>query len=586
MHETQPPSPTLIYSRERHLAPNDPSEARHKRIVGLIRLGLILVTVCLYGLDWTLSRGAYGDAFHHLMNGVFVHDVIRDPFAFMSDPMTFAANYYMHFPAVSLGYYMPGFAAIQALLMLVFGVSAATGQLAVLLCAVLMMVFSYEWFRLRMGHWWAAGGAVVLVSTPQFVYWGRDIMLEIPMVAFVIGAMWLFEKLCRQEHPRWTTAIGWGLLSAMAVLIKQHALMLLGIYFFGMFAVRRTGHLRYPCIWSGIAIIVAASSAVIAITFALGGDAVGHSVGFTPQHVVDRFNLEQWTYYLQLIPSRVGYMTLVLAGVGLISALQRRDRYVWTMIVWIVCFYLMHSFFKAQSARYAVLWIPPFCMLALIGLRFVSHGFEQPAQPGIRKIRWMGAMMLLIYTSTTLAHTLNINKHVVPSAYQRAADDLSERLGPFTCLTFFPDRPGRMAVCYRLAVEERARHEGADIYSFGSIIRAKQVLSGWTKRWHTVDALTQAVKHWNVKCILTESPKSIDQLAGDSVVQQAMQHILDTNEFKPIRTYLVNLDPRYRHPRRTMTLYERIEPIEFNPNALPPVHTGRIPVDVAKAAAE
>ena len=575
------PHPPTGTGDDPHPRPADP---RDRRATRWLRLGLIMLTLVLYGRDWTLSRGAYGDSFHHLINGVFIHDVLIHPRDFLADPVAFGAQYYLHYPAVSLGYYMPGFAAIEAVLMLMFGVSAATGQLAVLLCAVLMAVFAFEWFRLRFGHWWSAGGTVILMSMPQLVYWGRDIMLEIPMMAFVMGAIWMFEKLARDPRPAWRAAIVWGLLTAAACLIKQNALMLLGVYFISTIAMRRWGHLRFGSIWAGVLICVVAAALVVAITFALGGDAVGHSVGFTKQHVLDRFNIDQWTYYLRILPKRVGYLTLILAGIGLIGAFQTRDRYVWPSVMWIVCFYVMHSYFKAQSARYACLWLPPFCMLGLMGLRSVCHGFQHPPGSGRRSARWIGVAMLMIYASTMLAHTVNLVPYIVSSAYQRAADDLSERLGPFTCMTFFPDRPGRIAVCYRLAVEERHRQTGEDIYAFGRILRAKQVLTGWRDRWQTVETVTDKLKLWNVKFILTETPRSMDAHAGDTEIHAIMRGIIATGDFQPIRTYQVLLDPVYRYPKRTLTLYERVGPLDYHPGAIPPVHTGRIPLDMARAA--
>lgn len=478
-----------------------PGANRRRRVANWIRVALVLLTLILYGRGLAHSRGSYGDAFHHLINGVFLYDVFQQPTEFLRDPWAFGGKYYLHFPAVSLGYYMPGFPLIESLLMLVLGVSPATGQLAVLLCAIAMALFTYEWFRLRFGHWWAAGGTVVLVSMPQLVYWGRDIMLEIPMMAFVIGAMWLFEKLCRQEQPRWSTAISWGIVTAAAVLIKQHALLLLAIYFFSMLAVRRWGHLRFPAIWIGILIGSAAAAGVVAVTFALGGDAVGHSIGFTKQHALDRFVPEQWTFYLGILPTRIGSITLALAAVGLISAFQSRDRYVWPYVIWIVCFYIMHSYFKAQSARYACLWIPPFVMLSVIGLRFFSDGFERPSAKGYRHLKWVGASALAAYAALILAHTIHLKPTPVPSAYQRSADDLCERLGGYTCLTFFPDRPGRIAVCFRMAVEEKSQQTGSSIYSFGRILRAKQVFRDGRERWGEADALSKALKDWNVKCL-------------------------------------------------------------------------------------
>lgn len=130
-----------------------PAPAR--RSAQLPLLGLVALTLLLYGYGWTQSRGAFGDSFHHLINGIFVYDAARDPGAALSDPLEFGYRYYRHFPAVNLGYYLPLFAMIEALLMSVFGVSSASGQFAVLLTAVAMALFMYAWWRSRLD---AGGG--------------------------------------------------------------------------------------------------------------------------------------------------------------------------------------------------------------------------------------------------------------------------------------------------------------------------------------------------------------------------------------------------------------------------------------------
>jgi len=124
---------------------------------------LIGATLVLYGRGLTQSAGGYGDAVHHLMNGIFVHDALADPARSMAHPIEYGFRYYRYFPAVNIGYYPTVFPLLSGILMLVFGVSGTTGQLTVLLLAVALTLFSFEWFRLRLETWWAAGATVLLI---------------------------------------------------------------------------------------------------------------------------------------------------------------------------------------------------------------------------------------------------------------------------------------------------------------------------------------------------------------------------------------------------------------------------------------
>ena len=561
--ETAPPIRTLRWSR-------------------LPVYGLVVLTLVLYGRGFTHSRGASGDSFHHLINGIFVYDAARSPADALADPMGFATRYYSHYPAVSLGYYPPGFAMIEASLMALFGVSAATGQLAVLLLSLLMALMAYAWLRLRFDPWWAAGTAAVLVSTPLLVDWGRGIMLEVPLVAFVIGAMWGFERALRSDRPSWSAVLTTAVCTTLAVWTKQHALLLLGIFAVSILASRRWRLLFMPRMLAGVLWIAAAAGGVIAMTLMVGGDAVGHTTGFTAQHAVDRINLAQWTFYLKRIPSILGWPMLLTAGLGFVWVCCRKETHVTPLLAWIVLFYLMHSYFKAQHIRYASLWIPPFCVLAAIGLKHLP--FSLPLPKGLSSSRRRvsaGAVVLTLWVVVAVVGGYPRPIRAVPSVYQRATDDLCDRQGPFTCLTYFPDRPGRIAVCLRLAVEER-RSRRRDIYSFGRILRAMHVVRAWRARYRDISHLNTSLMNWNVKYILTELPRPRDYFARINELAAAVDGLIDPDRgyFRLVRSYPVKLTDGRSPTERTLALYERIEPMEYDPEAAAPLHTARVGIKV------
>lgn len=530
-------------------------------------LGLVLLTVLLYGQGLTRSRGYYGDSFHHLINGIFVHDAMHEPVLALSDPVGFALDYYMHYPAVNLGYYPPVFPIIMAFLMMVFGVSATTGQLAVLFMSIMMTVFAFAWFRLRFELPWAATATVLFISTPLLVYWGRDIMLEIPMMAMVMGAIWAFERLMRAERPTWPSAMTWTLFSVLAIWTKQHALLLLAIYAPTVVLTRRWRHFFHPSMILASIMICVAAVGLIRFQLRLGGDAVEHSVGTTTQQVAQRFNTDQWTYYLRNISEIVSWPALVLSPFGVYFALQKRERYLSMILVWPIMFYLMHSYFSVRNPRYGVLWVLPFCALAVIGLKHFAQWV-----PVFRERLWI-PMVTACCISFYLATQVTVPE--VPSAYQRAAEDLADRMGPYSCISYFPDRPGRAAVCYRLAVEER-RNPERDIYSFGRILRAKQLHSASNGRWRESEEAAADFRQWNVKYILTEHPHVLERWNRDWRVTQMMYKILELGEFRAIRTYPVHYSTSLVS-NRMVTLYERIAPLPLNENAAPVIRTKRIP---------
>ncbi len=536
---------------------------------------LIVLTIVLYGLGLTHSRGVFGDSFHHLANGIFVHDAASLPSEALRDPLRFGIQYYRHFPAVNLGYYPPAFAIFQASLMFVFGVSSVTGQLAVFVTALLMALLSFAWMRLRFSPWWAAATAAAIVATPQLVFWGRDIMLEVPALACMIGAMWGFERTLRSDRPTWSAAMACAVFTTLALWTKQHTLLLLGVYAVSIIATRRFKLLISPPVLVAMLVITLAAAGVVAMTLRIGGTAVGHTAGFTKAHIAERFNVEQWVYYLRVLPAIVTWPTLVLSALAIVCVWRGREPYVSPLLAWVVLFYVMHAYFRAQALRYGCLWIPPFCVLAAIGLKHFSMLLPLRWSPrrGARPLP-VGALLLAAWTSSTIVRGALVSTPPLPSVYQRAANDLADRMPPFTCMTFFPDRPARIAVCYRLAVEERCG-PGQDIYSFGRIVRAKHIKRHLRDQASAPDALADLLGDWNIKYILTETPRPIDLLVGDDEIARLVDGLVAGDHYVEVRRYPVRL-PTGELPVRTMVLYERVGHMVFNPDAAPPLDLGRI----------
>ncbi len=553
-----------------------------------ILVALLLLTLLLYGKGWTYGAGEFSDASHHLMNGIFVHDAVHHPVSALSDPVEFVFEYYRHYPAVNIGYYPPVFPIIEASFMLMFGASGPTAQLAVLLMSLLMTFFSFKWFRLRFSPWWAAAATVLLVANPLLVYWGRDIMIEVPVLAFLMGAIWTFEKLLQSDTPSWRGAIGFCLLTILAIWTKQHALMLLPVFLISTLTTGRWRHLLRGPIITAISVIVLAAGALVYSQLKLGGDAVGHSLGFTAQHVADRFNYDQWLNYVYRLPFVASWPILIAGLFGTAVAMQGRLKNSSVLFSWIAVFYLMHSYMKAQDVRYALLWLPPFCALAMAGAQgFTSliHRRSELQTDGKRlQANAIVAACLVVFM---LYQGNQVKVPRVPSAYQRAASDLSDKLGEFTCLVSIPERASRMAVFYRLAVQEKLSKD-RDIFSFGRIIRANQLLRDWKDNFGSAEELAKKLKSWNVKYVLRESPSPLNEQAGQVSTAEALDALLAQSAFRAIRTYPVEIRDigfpvkiaRNTHPHRTITLYERIEPMGFNPNAAPTIKPRRVPVSI------
>jgi len=338
-----------------------------------------------------------------------------------------------------------------------------------------------------------------------------------------------------------------------------------------------------PFVVAGV-IVALAASLLVALHLPLGGQAVGETVGHEWQGVASRFAPRRWFYYIRALglpaitegpmPSTIlPVPTLIAAMLGLVWVFLRRETYVLSLLTWGAVFYVMHTFNVAVDVRYACLWVPPFAALAAIGLRHLQIRLPVTGRyAGSLAGLSLGAVLMIVLVGYSILRGLAVEVPQIPSAYQRAAADLRDRMPPFNGLTSLSDRPGRAAVCYRLAVEERRGM--ADIYSFGRIVRAEQAMKREHGRLPDASAVAESLRRWNVKYLLIEKPTSEYPRVG-----VVIDDVLKLGEFKEVSSYPIRLPYKTVFPHRTLTLYERIGPFPFDPAApLPHVRTTRVPI--------
>src|SRR5258708_9899368 len=131
----------------------------------------------------------WSDVPRHALNGVFVRDLIADlPW---SDPVGYAVQYYIRYPALTILFYPPLFYLFSAPFFALFGVSHAVALLPVLTgyfafgCGVYAV--SRRWFT-RVP---ALAGALMLMAAPFVTLLCRHRILELPRYALLTSTVWL-----------------------------------------------------------------------------------------------------------------------------------------------------------------------------------------------------------------------------------------------------------------------------------------------------------------------------------------------------------------------------------------------------------
>jgi hypothetical protein len=200
---------------------------------------------CLYflidvGLQWRGNAfrselGANPDEPAHYVTGLLFHDYISA--GLPGNPLSYARNFYLHYPKVALGHWPPFFYMVQAAWTLPFTPSrtsvillmaALTALLATVLCQTI-------WGEFSLGAGVAA--AILFLSLPVIEEFSSLVMSEILSALLVVLAVLAYGRYLDTE--RWQPAAWFGIWATLAMLTKATGIELALIPLCAILATRR-----------------------------------------------------------------------------------------------------------------------------------------------------------------------------------------------------------------------------------------------------------------------------------------------------------------------------------------------------------
>lgn len=307
----------------------------------------------------------FPDADRILMDSVFLRDLLVDlPLA---DPIGYTKDYFVQYPALSIGYRPPFFPFVAALLQLLVGPEMWATRLALFGFVLVGVASSYFWIRRHYGPWPAWGATALWLTTPYLAQWGWYTMAELTVLSMALLAANLFDKYLAEGKP---ALLYWSVLAvALAAWTKQTALFLLP--WFAAMALaegRFLAILRRREAWIaafGLGVLLAP---LVAMTLMLGDLNLEQSVGGT-----NRWTLANWTVRLKTILHHLTPPLLALSVVGAIWAGLKRDRHGLPFALLIVVVYGVFSYISGKNDRYPIFWVPAFALFAVLPFHFLSQ---------------------------------------------------------------------------------------------------------------------------------------------------------------------------------------------------------------------
>jgi 4-amino-4-deoxy-L-arabinose transferase-like glycosyltransferase len=337
---------------------------------------LCIATVCLFAfvvLGKDIARGGLidPDASAHVMDGVLIHDwLLAGPRAWLT-PMRFAQEQYGHYPTLGIGgHYPPGFAVVEAGFFLIFGVSAPSARLCVVFFGVLAAVGCYVFVRPLADRVTAVIAAILLIALPASTQWGRQVMLEVPLMASLLWAAVAFSWYFRA--PTWTRFAVMCLTALFTVLFKQTGVFLICALAMTLAYCALQGKIPKP---HAAVVVLIAVAALMGMLLTLDDACLKTVSGYQTQAPWSTASI---LFYPRAIPGLVGRIVIVAALAGFALSYRRLKHHWWFLSAWVFVALVMVSVASLKTPRFVYVAVLPLVVWAAFATGLALNAIRWP----------------------------------------------------------------------------------------------------------------------------------------------------------------------------------------------------------------
>src|SRR5438105_11655512 len=185
---------------------------------------LILAIVLSQSLSGAFASeaGGHPDEPAHFVTGLMVRDYLVSHRA--ASPLSFAEDYYAHYPKVAIGHWPPVFYVIEGAWMTLFGWSRSSLMLLIALITAGMCTYVYMCLRDRLGRLIAAATALALLLLPVVRQYSNMVMADVLLAALMFASAVAYARYL--ETHRWMYSALFAVFAGLGILTKGNAITL------------------------------------------------------------------------------------------------------------------------------------------------------------------------------------------------------------------------------------------------------------------------------------------------------------------------------------------------------------------------
>jgi hypothetical protein len=481
----------------------------------------------------------WSDASRHALNGVFVRDLLGDlP---LSDPVGYATQYYLRYPALTVLFYPPLFYLLSAPFFALFGVSHAVAMVPESLACLGFALGCFAVYRRWVGRAAALAGALLLMSAPIVALWGRQVMLDIPCYAFLIWSVWFWFRYADTGQPR--SLYGAAFLFLCALYTKQTVAFVALPIAVLLLLYRGRAVLRDRHAWLALTLFVIGLAPLALMSWKFG-QANAQSVAGIDDAIVSRSSLEGWVWYLRGLPHQLGWPTTILAAIGLVGTIAwKRFRIDWRdavfLALWFATGYLMFSAIDLKDLRFTIFILFPVVTLALLPLDRLAVDRVAPFATVALGIAVLSA---------------NLIANPVPriEGYRSAVDVIADRAPRGSTVLFSGYRDGNFIFGMRARTDRRdLRVLRADKLLLKFSIRREL---GVEEKGYSEDEIADLLNGYGVAYVVAQS-----DFWTDLAEMRRLQAVLRSSRFEEV--VRVPITGNVPHDDRELVIYRNRGPV-------------------------
>jgi 4-amino-4-deoxy-L-arabinose transferase-like glycosyltransferase len=509
------------------------TEAAIALTVFVIGAVLLWISAPHHGEFW------WSDSPRHALNGVFVKDLIA---AFSwRDPTGFAAQYYVQYPALTILFYPPLFYLLSAPFFAIFGVSHATALSVVILHYIALALGLYVLARRWLSFPIALAVGLSAMAVPDIALWGRQVMLEIPAMAFAVWAFVFLRRYGDEARPVFLYCGAFLLLCA--IYTKFSAIFLVPVMGLMLFVTQGNGVWRNRHIWISAALFIIGFIPVALLTLKFGQANVQSITGIADAEV-SRTSIAGWLWYAKKLPEQLGGPILIGALLGGGAMWLRRRELNWIdftlLFGWLAIGYLFFSAIDLKESRHSTLILPPLLIMA---------GF---AADRLLPARLSSYVALLLVVGTGV-YTLRYSPVPAVEGYREAADWIAKNAPKNAVILFSGKRDGSFIFNMRTHGERR------DLY----IVRADKLLLevavrrelGVGQKQYSTQQIGEMLDRYGVQYVVAQT-----DFWTDLEVMANLQNLLQSDHFEAVTTIPVTANVPTED--KELRIYRNTHPID------------------------